>query len=280
MNIYVDVLLILNLYIDYILLFLCSKICSIKANHIKIIFSSIIGSISTLIILLPNSSNLISFIYSVSVSIILALIFFGKRNLIKNSLVLYILNCLYTGLSMLIWTFFNNSNIIINNNVVYFNISPLLLIISTAIIYLLITLFKKYVFYKNCQSDCSLQIEYDNNSVRLRCLLDTGNLLKDNLTDKPIIIINKKSAFELLNFNFEEYKNLYRLKGYRVIPVSSVNSSSVLTAFSPDRIILYLSDKTVTVNGLVAISNSDITNGFQAIIGAYAVSMGEEAIYA
>ena len=145
MNIYVDVLLILNLYIDYILLFLCSKICSIKANHIKIIFSSIIGSISTLIILLPNSSNLISFIYSVSVSIILALISFGKRNLIKNSLVLYILNCLYTGLSMLIWTVFNNSNIIINNNVVYFNISPLLLIISTAIIYLLITLFKKYV---------------------------------------------------------------------------------------------------------------------------------------
>ena len=170
--------------------------------------------------------------------------------------------------------------ILFDNNVVYFNISPLLLIISTAIIYLLITLFKKYVFYKNSQCDCSLQIEYDNNSVRLRCLIDTGNMLKDNLTDKPIIIINKKSAYELLNFNFEEYKNLYRLKGYRVIPVSSVNSSSVLTAFSPDRIILYLSDKTVTVNGLVAISNSDITNGFQAIIGAYAVSMGEEAIYA
>lgn len=279
LNIYIDVLVLLNLYVDYVLLFATGKLCSVRIKQKRLIFGAIAGAVSSLVIILP-SNTVISIIYSVLLSVIISLIAFGRVNLLKHSAVMYILSCLYTGISMLLWILSNSTNIIINNNAVYFDISPLLLIISTVLVYFTISIFKRFIFRKHEDRECMLRLEYNNKSVCVRCLIDSGNLLKDELTNNPIIIINNKCASLILGNNYNKIENLYHIKGFRIIPINSVNGQGVLTAFKPDKILAELSDKTVCINGIAAIGNTAQSEGYDAIIGLYALTTGEDIVYA
>ena len=173
-----------------------------------------------------------------------------------------------------------DNRLIINNNIVYFNISPLVLIVSTVVIYFAITAFKHYFGYKIAHNSCKVKIEYGNCSITINCLIDTGNLLKDNFTNKPIIIVNKKSCHELLNLKNIDIDNLYNLKGFRLVPIKCINNDSILTTFKANKIVAYFDYKTLEIDGFIAISKSDITSAYQGIIGSYALSLGEELTYA
>ena len=280
LNVYIDVLLVFNFYIDYVLLYTNGKLCRVKSKTSKLIIASLIGAVSSLYILLPLNSQLGGFIYSATISILLSIIAYGRQNLFKNSAVLYILNCLFNGICLLIWSLTKDKRFIINNNIVYFDLSPLLLIVSTVIIYFAVAAFKQYFGYKNSQNSCKVTIEYGNRSVSVNCLIDSGNLLKDNLTEKPIIIIDKKSGYSLLNVTNLDINNLYDLNGFRLIPTKSISSDGVLISFKADKIVANIDKKALEIDGYIAISERDITNGYQGIIGTYALSIGEELIYA
>ena len=280
MSVYVDVLLVFNFYIDYVLLYICGKLCRVKSKTSKLITASLFGAISSLYILLPLNSQLCGFVYSAIISMLLSLIAYGKQNLFKNSLVLYTLNCLFNGICLLVWSLTKDNRFIINNNIVYFNLSPLTLIISTVIIYFAIASFRRYFRFNTSQNSCKVIIEYGICSITINCLIDSGNLLKDNITDKPIIIVNKESCYSLLNITNFDIDSFYSLRGFRIIPIKSINSDSVLITFKPDKIIVCINKKQFEIDGYIAISENDITNGYKGIIGSYALSLGEEITYA
>lgn len=280
LNVYIDVLLVLNFYIDYFLLYINGKLCRIKNKASKLIIASLIGAISSLYILLPLNSQLGGFIYSAIISVILSLIAYGRQNIFKNSAVLYILNCLFNGICLLIWSLTKDKHFIINNNIIYFDLSPLVLIVSTIVIYLAITAFKRYFGYKITQNHCKVTIEYNSNSISINCLIDTGNLLKDVITEKPIIVINKECSYSLLNIKNLDINQLYSLNGFRLVPIKSISSDGILVSFKADKIIASVEKKLLVIDGYVAISENEITSGYQGIIGAYALSLGEEPIYA
>ncbi len=279
MTIYIDVLIILNAYVDYILLFACGKLCSIKIKHSRLIIAALVGGVTTLTIFLPES-KFTSIIYTLISSLLISFLSFGKRQIIKTTAVFYITACIYSGAVMLIWQLCNTNKIIINNNVVYFDISPFLLIISTIAIYIIISFFKRFIFKSHNETKCSLMVEYNNVSIKLNCLIDSGNLLKDNITNKPIIIISHKSAKTLLGANILSADAVLSLRGYRIIPIKTVSGESVLNAFKPDSIFAETETKRVQINGLIAIGNTAESKGYQATMGLYALTVGEDIIYA
>ena len=280
LSVYIDVLLVLNLYIDYILLYICSKLLSIKPKIVRLMLASALGAVSSLFIILPISNQLYSCLYSAIVALAISRVAFGKQNLIKNSLSYCLLNCMCCGITMLIWFTTKSNKVIINNNYIYFNVSPLLLIISTIVIYISASLIKKYITYKICQHSCKITIDYCNNSIILNCLIDTGNLLKDSITDKPIIIISKSSACNLLGINDFNTSELYDIKGFRLIPISSVSEESVLIGFKADNVSVELDDRIIDIDGIIAVSNNYLSNEYQGLVGAYALSLGEEYTHA
>ena len=114
--------------------------------------------------------------------------------------------------------------------------------------------------------------------VTSRCLIDSGNLLKDNITDKPITVVDKRLADEILQTDTSITSELYNVKGFRIIPTKGVGGTKALYAFKPDETYIETEGKTLKIDSIIAIS--DELEEFKAIISNYAISLGEEINYA
>ena len=99
-----------------------------------------------------------------------------------------------------------------------------------------------------------ITIFFDSNSkISLPAFLDTGNKLKDPITNKPIILINKKIL-----------KGKYNIRSPMYIPYNSLNHHSLLECFKPTKI--YLNDKEIK-NYLIGLSeNSFKLNGIECLL--------------
>ena len=169
-----------------------------------------------------------------------------------------------------IWAVFKPQQLTINNGVVYLDISPPVLIVATLISYITLSLIR---FFSSKQAfsgkRCELKITYQNQTVTVPALVDTGHSLTDVLTDKDVIIIEKSAALHLtekipsaMTMGSSDAPN-----GFRLIPYSVIGGHGLLPAFSPDKVELICTDKTREIdNVLVGISNEPLNDDYKGII--------------
>ncbi len=279
MIIYADVLIVLNAYVDYILILSTEKIFKSNIKLHRRILGAFVGSLTSLMIFVPIKSELISISVGIVSTVIISLICFGFKSIrlmIKACVVMYLLSCTYCGIMFLLWRITQNSSIVINNNVVYFDISPLFLIISTVICYVIVTFVSKLILRRQAISTCMLDITFGCVSVNLRGMIDTGNTLHDSLSGLPVIIIDKISGISIVgtDLNSADADTLLTLdlNGFRYIPCSSVAGSGCLPAFRPDSIILCMNGEYSFISAYIAVSDSTFADGFNAIVGAQTIT--------
>jgi len=97
MKVYLDSLLILNLFIDYFILYGTKKLLKRKTSIKRLILGSIIGSLTTFTVFLKLTS-LKLLIIKLILSIFIILVTFGKRNFIENIFYFYIISIIIGGL--------------------------------------------------------------------------------------------------------------------------------------------------------------------------------------
>jgi hypothetical protein len=108
--------------------------------------------------------------------------------------------------------------------------------------------------FKTVSTDTILgiEIEYKGASVTVNGLADTGNLLTDPITAKPVIVVDTGSVISLIGEECAvaasrgDVSSAVWEKGdhrIRIIPISTASGSAVLCAFVPDKITLTLKDK-------------------------------------
>ena len=141
---------------------------------------------------------------------------------------------------------------IIKNDIVYFDVSPLLLICTSAVCYVLLMLLKKHFSKDEGTSlEYTVEITINGQTSSLKGFLDTGNMLYDCFSECPVIIAKKKYIHNsaIPNFSFaggeKGLKQLdgsvnlpENLKGFRLIPYCVVGSKGVLPAFKPDGVVI------------------------------------------
>ena len=258
MCIYVDVLIILNWYINYFILLGTAKITHIGFNRKKLIFSAFIGALFSLIILLPEMNFFFSVFIKFVISNIIIVIAFSWKGIYSNlkmSLYFSVISFLFAGTMMALETILNSKNISLNNGVVYADFSIKFLVISTAISYGVLC-FIKYLIDKNTGSleDWYLTISYNNKSLSIGGLADTGNALIDTFSGKPVIICSQSVLKNLIDIpNFDDIYNC-NLKGFRLIPFSTISEGGVIISFKPD---------SVTINNLT----SGVSKSVDVLIG-------------
>ena len=85
----------------------------------------------------------------------------------------------------------------------------------------------------------AVTVIYKDKRATLTCLKDTGNSLRDNISDRPVIIINKSISTQLLNEELTaETVPKQTVRGFRLIPYYSVGSRGLLPAFKADYIVI------------------------------------------
>ena len=279
--IYGDVLMVINFSMDFLALYITGKIMHNRQRPFFLTLSAVIGAVYSLVILSLDSDGIVGGTVSILAAFLLTFVAYGKQKfsvLIKNTAVFYIVNFALgggiTALCNLLNMWQNKQNVMINGtfDVVYGDIPLGLLVILGPLCGLFSLVSGKLIKKKSAQRKCSLSITLDQTSVCIDALVDSGNLLTEPISGKPVIItafeaVRRLIPLELFSLFKSRDTSCLGICTYasrvRVIPTSTVNGKGILYALFPDR---------VTVDGkevdvYIAISpDTESFDGFTAIV--------------
>lgn len=244
--IYIDILVIVNLFVNYFLLLATAKFFCIKWKTSRLILGEILGGIYSLYILAPELPWFISSVIKLFMSVTIIAATFGIKKptqFFKILIYFYSVNFLFSGIMMAVWCWFKPNGMQVNNGVVYFNISPVILIISTIISYIIIEAINKIVNKRRLDHKIiNLKIKFRTNQISITAKIDTGNFLKEPFSGLPVIVARETSVKPLLpvntyeqikDYSADKFTDILNLK-IRMIPFKTISEESVLPAFKPD----------------------------------------------
>lgn len=243
MTIYVDIVLFENLCMNYIILFGTAYIIKIKVRHIRIFFASMIGAVYAVLAysgIFPIYANLIT---KIVLSICMTYIAFNPKKLkglIKELIVFYLVSFALGGCAFALLYIVRPQDIFIKNGVLI-GTYPLKIALLGGITGFVIT----YVAFKVVKSRITKNeiiykaiVKIEKQELEINVLLDTGNMLKDPISDDSVIMIEKTKLYKILpkelldNINkflggeFENAENLEYKKRIRFIPFTSVGKQN------------------------------------------------------
>lgn len=222
MKVYVDVICILNLFLDMLLLLSVNIILRRNANFKRILFGSLVGGLSIIFLFLKiNSLEL--FIFKIVVSILMTIFTFGFKNIlytIKNLFYLYLSSIVLGGFLYFLNIQFSykQEGLVFYHNGLSINFI-FLIITSPIIIYIYIMQAKDLKMkYSNFYE---VDIYKDDKKYSFKGFVDTGNMLVDPYFHKPVIIVDT---------------NKIKYENYILIPLKTIKENSMLKCIKVDKV--------------------------------------------
>ncbi len=249
MIIYVDVLIVINLYINYFLIRGSSLLLRKDVSLKRRILASFAGALMSLVIFLPALSFWISTLLKILSCVLIVWITFGKATLpdmIINTLCFLLICFVYAGLMLAIWIFWAPYGMFYRNGTVYFDVPIIFVAIVTAIAYSIVR-FTHYVIGRRKLSVTYREIKIIANGteVELEGIADTGNSLCDPFSGKPAIICSFDNIVPIVPQSIASYLsgNTTDIEGIRLLPYSTIMGESLIPVFKADKI--FIGDKAV-----------------------------------
>ena len=245
MTIYADVLVALNILITYILIVAVRVFCKIPTNKWAVMVASLVGGFSSLIIFWENMNIALSLLYKFATAGLIVGVAFLPKNVkafIKAYMGFFLVSFLFGGAVYALQIAFKPRNILYYNGIVYFDMSITYLVGCVLSVYGVFLIGDYIISRHNLKgSKCLLEIAYNNMSVTLPAIVDTGNSLQDGLSGRPVVVAELSaiapvfSREELLFFKNQDYENvpLSLHKVFRLVPCSAVTGEGLLPSFVP-----------------------------------------------
>lgn len=259
MIVYIEDTIIVNVLLNFIILFLTSKICFSRTKVCFIILSALIGSILAVFYPLLNVSGVMLLAIKTIISLVMLIIAFRYTNLKKlifEILVFYGVTALFGGAIIAI-----NINFNITNNTISFILLSSILIFYLSNIVINTFLKKK----KHNEFLYKTKIEDNGKEVEILAYLDSGNNIKDN-EGKPIFVITTEVFIKL--FGIENLIKVYAgkiniLKNATYIKIGTVVKEDTILTFTVDKVFVENENKNIEFkNASVGISKVNLKNSF------------------
>ena len=270
MAVYADILVIINLIVDYFLLAASAAVLRIKLSVLRQLGGASIGALSSLYIFAPNYGIFTDLLFRAAVCAVMVLCAFGFRStkrFLRAAGVLFLVTCGFGGVITAVWSIFKPHGMTVVNSVVYFNISPAVLISVSVITYLLFMLLNA-IFSKTSElaDRCEIIVTAEKNSITMEGIVDTGNSIKDYLSGSDVIIADSEFVKALLGSDNPQTDT--RLKSrYRILPLSTVSGGGTLDGFRCDSAVISDGEHTVKLEKpILAVSKTPLRDDYQAIV--------------
>lgn len=243
MTIYVDIVLLENLCMNYIILFGTAYIIKIKIKQIRIILASLLGAIYAVLAyaeIFPMYANLIT---KIILSICMIYIAFNPKKikgLIKELIVFYLVSFALGGCAFALLYLVRPQDIFMKDGV-YIGTYPLKIALLGGIVGFVIT----YIAFKIVKTRITKNeiiykavVNISGKQLEINVLLDTGNMLQDPISGDSVIMIEKNklnSIFperilnnidKILGGDLESAESLEYRKRLRFIPFTSVGKQN------------------------------------------------------
>lgn len=274
---------------NYIMIYTTGKLLGRKIVKSKIFIASIIGSIYVFSLYI-NVPKIVLNISKILMALLIVKIGFSAKNmkvLLKEVIVFFLVSFMYSGCALgFIHMFKPKIVYIVNGTIIGGEYIFELVLISAVISFLVIKIGAKILKLKQkiTKEDmlCVINIYNKQKCVRSNALLDTGNLLTEQATGRPVVIVEKNVAKDLFeSAYFEKIESLIEGGEFecnnvddaniKIIPYMSVgNSNGIMIAYKIDKIkVEYQEKKYEITDVLIGFYNDALTkNGkYSALIG-------------
>ena len=286
MTIYLDIVFFENIAMNYLILMATAIIGKVKINSIRLLLSSSLGGIYSILTYIIQLSSLENLILKILISILIVKISFKPNKLsylFKELILFYLVSFTFGGAAFMLLYFVNPENIITDNGIMIGTYPLKITLIGAVVGFAIISAVSKIIKDRISKKAmlCDLEIFYNGKVEKIKTLIDTGNLLKDPITSEDVIIVEKDSLKNLVSNDILENienivsgkwlnsKEVYDYK-FKVIPFSSLgNNNGILLGFKPDYIRLIDENETVKSNIIIGIYNGKLskTNLYTSLIG-------------
>lgn len=254
MEIYIDVLILENLVINYLILLVASKFLRIKAKDLRLLLSACIGTVYVLVMLvLPGANFYFTFVGKLCLSALMVLTAFSFRTwktFGKTMLCFYVSTFLFAGAAFA-YVYMSGNGGFVQNGVYYIfqKSNTNLLVFSAILAFVIIRIFYQLLFRKgNSKNDLvAFKIVMDGKTLELKGLVDTGNGLYDPLSHLPVIVCELQAVADLVPSMVAEMVRtsdlscMEQLNGHpwfskiRLVPYSALGTEKgMLLGFKPD----------------------------------------------
>lgn len=289
MTIYLDIVLIENLCMNYIILFATGFIMKLKLHHFRMILSATLGGIYAIFLymqIIPLYSNMVMKIILSICMVYIAFLPKGVKALLKQLVMFYLVSFVFGGCAFALLYFIKPQDIFMINGV-YIGTYPVKIallggLVGFAIIHIAFKVVKNKMSKKALIYDIEMKI--DQKSVKMKAMLDTGNMLKDPISGIPVIVVEREKLYEILPKtildntekiiggdwkNCEDYIE-YRTR-FRVIPFRSIGKQNgMLLGFKVDEVkIMTDMEEIINKKVIVCIYHQKLTktSAYSALIG-------------
>lgn len=228
MKMYIDLFFIFNVIMDYIIIMSTNILLKRRTSYIRMILSSLIGGISSLV-LFTSLNKIVIEIVSIVIMVLISFGYKGIRYLINNILYMYVLSTLLGGIIYLF-------NIKVSNSM--FLTYLIIIVISIEIMILYIKENKKMRSIYNNYYKVDIYFK-DRKKLSLIGFVDTGNNLYDPYKKRPVIIVHNKYIKE---------------DKYILVPYHTINGNGLLKCIKPD--IIFIDGIGYKGNVLIGFSDS------------------------
>ncbi len=286
MTIYIDIVLMENLIMNYIILLAVGIILKTKIKYIRILISSFIGAIYAIFAYISTLEIYSTILTKILLSIIMIYIAFYPQNIklmCKQLLIFYLTSFVFGGAAFSLLYFIRPQDVLMKDGVLL-GTYPLKAVMLAGIVgFVVIVIAFKIVKSKISKKDmfCKLIIKFNNKKIETKAMIDTGNLLKEPITNTPVIVVEHTLLYgiipkEILNnlnqilggdFNNvpDDIRNEYSLK-LKAIPFTSLGKQNGMLLG-------------VKVDEIELIDNQDSYKTDKVIIGIYNKSLTKQGEY-
>ena len=285
MTVYLDIILLENICMNYIILLATGIINKCKISHFRIILSSLLGAIyaiMTYLNIFEAYSNIVLKIILSIVMIYIAYLAKDIKKLFKELIIFYLTSFAFGGISFALLYIISPTEVKLKNGV-FVGTYPLKIVLMGGIVGFLtiIIAFKSYKGKMNKKDIYyEIKIRLGNKEIETKAIIDTGNFLKEPITGFPVVVVERSLMYnimpkcilnnidEILGGNLgkiEEYEDY--ISRIRVIPYSSLgNKNGMLLGIKADEIII---ENKVISNIILGIYKDSLTKmgEYRALIG-------------
>lgn len=291
MTVYLDVVFIENIIMNYIILYGTAVIAKVIPKHVRLILASGVGALYAIVAYLSILKIYSCIVLKVFLSVIIVYIAFNSQNIkimFKQLLLFYLTSFVFGGVAFFLIYIVKPQDIIMRNGV-YVGTYPLKIAFLGAFLGFIVTILSfKIIKTKLSKKSllCNAIISINKKQIETVAMIDTGNLLKDPISNTPVIVVEHTLLYNILPKQIlnnlesilggelekipEDVKEKYISK-LKVIPFSSLGKQNgLLLGIKADEIKIEIEDETIIKdNIIVGIYDKSLTKRgeYRALIG-------------
>ena len=186
-----------------IILYATAIILKIKPKFLNILISSTIGSIYAIITYVTEISIFTSIILKTVLALIIVYVAFNPQNIkkmCKQVAIFYLTSFIFGGVALYLIYYIKPQEIFMKNGIFVGDYVLKVIMIGAIVAFIIIKISFKIIKTKINPKDmyCKIKFKLNDKLIETKALIDTGNLVKEPITNIPVIIVESTLLEEAL----------------------------------------------------------------------------------